>query len=419
MTAEIITIGDEILIGQIIDTNSAWIAKQLKNINISIGQITSISDSKEAIRQTLQEAAGRADIIIVTGGLGPTKDDITKITAADYFGTHLIRDEKVLAHVEDFFKQRGLEMLEINLQQADILANSEVLFNDVGTAPGMFVRQDNKYYFFMPGVPFEMKFIVTNRILPILSTLDIGQSIWTQNIITAGIGESFLANNIADIEDALPDYIKLAYLPKYGSVRMRLTAIGQDASALRQQTEEFANRIVDRALPHVISTEDLTIEEVIIKEFAKRNLTLSTAESCTGGFLAAQLTAVPGCSQIFTGGTIPYSNKLKMQLLGVTEATLSSFGAVSEQTVIEMANGSKKNFDTDYAIATSGIAGPDGGTPEKPVGTVWIAIAGKEKVITKKCQFTPNRQVNIELATAYAYNMLWNLFHTENNFTVK
>lgn len=419
MTAEIITIGDEILIGQIIDTNSAWIAKQLKNINISIGQITSVSDSKEAIRQTLQEAAGRADIIIVTGGLGPTKDDITKITAADYFGTHLMRDAKVLAHVEDFFKQRGLEMLEINLQQADILANSEVLFNDVGTAPGMFVRQDNKYYFFIPGVPFEMKFLVTNRILPILSTLDIGQSIWTQNIITAGIGESFLANTIADIEDALPDYIKLAYLPKYGSVRMRLTAIGQDASALRQETEQFANRIVDRVRSHVISTEDLTIEEVIIKEFAKRNLTLSTAESCTGGFLAAQLTAVPGCSQIFTGGTIPYSNKLKMQLLGVTEATLSSYGAVSEQTVIEMANGSKKNFGTDYAIATSGIAGPDGGTSEKPVGTVWIAIAGKEKVITKKCQFTPNRQVNIELATAYAYNMLWNLFHTENNFSIE
>ncbi|WP_270089558.1 competence/damage-inducible protein A [Sphingobacterium sp. SYP-B4668] len=419
MTAEIITIGDEILIGQIIDTNSAWIAKQLKDIHISVIQMTSISDNQEAILTTLASASQRADIVIVTGGLGPTKDDITKKTAASFFGTELIRDEVVLGHVRSFFEQRSLEMLPINEQQADILANCEVLFNDVGTAPGMWVHHQGTHYIFIPGVPFEMKFLITQRVLPKLSSLYKSGTIWTQNIITAGIGESFLADKIADIEDKLPSYIKLAYLPKYGSVRLRLTALGEHLPQLQKNTAHIASAIVDRILPYVIAIEDLSIEEVIIQQFVQKGLSLSTAESCTGGFLAAQLTAIPGCSKMYKGGIIPYSNVLKKQLLNVQESTLQAFGAVSEQTVIEMVKGLKQSLGTDYAIATSGIAGPDGGTTEKPVGTVWIAVAGKGHIISKKFLFTTNRQVNIELATAQAYILLWNLFKQENNFSMK
>jgi len=419
MTAEIITIGDEILIGQITDTNSAWIAKKLQNINISVVQMTSISDSQNAIRDTLAAASLRADIVIVTGGLGPTKDDITKKTAALYFGTELLRDENVLLHVRRFFEQRSLEMLSINEQQADVLANCTVLFNDVGTAPGMWVENNGTHFVFIPGVPFEMKFLMDNRILPRLSSLDKSGAIWMQNIITAGLGESFLADKISDIEDDLPPHIKLAYLPKYGSVRLRLTSMGDDLSDLQKQITAIASRIVDRVLPHVIATEDVTLEEVIVQEFTKRQLTLSTAESCTGGYLAAQLTAIPGCSQMYAGGTIPYSNVLKENLLDVKESTLKAFGAVSEQTVIEMVTGLKNKFRTDYAIATSGIAGPTGGTTEKPVGTIWIAVAGKEQIVSKKFLFTTNRQVNIELATAQAYILLWNVFWQENNFIAK
>ncbi|OOG15980.1 competence/damage-inducible protein A [Sphingobacterium sp. CZ-UAM] len=413
MKAEIITIGDEILIGQIIDTNSSWIAQQLRKFEVEIVQMTSIPDTEEAIFSTLKDASTRADLILVTGGLGPTKDDITKKTAAKYFGTTLIRDQKVLQHVTSFFESRNMEMLEINRQQADVLANCEVLFNDYGTAPGMLVSHAQKQYIFMPGVPFEMKHLMEQRVFPLISQQNKDIYIHHETILIGGIGESYLAEQIKDIEEELPSNIKLAYLPTLAFIRLRLSGKSKNKSDILQEVKLFKSKLLNRLKNHAVADYDTTIEAYLIKQFTQQQLTLTTAESCTGGSLAASLTANPGSSEIFVGGTIPYSNRLKQQLLGVNETTLEQFGAVSEQTAIEMATGAKTKFNTDYAIATTGIAGPGGGSAEKPVGTVWVAVAGKKEVITKKFQFSNDRLVNIERTRMNALFLLWKLLVKE------
>lgn len=413
MKAEIITIGDEILIGQIIDTNSSWIAQQLGKFEIDIVQMTSIPDTEEAIFNTLKSASARADLILFTGGLGPTKDDVTKNTAAKYFGTTLIRDEKVLQHVTSFFEARNLEMLEINRQQADVLANCEILFNDYGTAPGMLVSKEQKHYIFMPGVPFEMKHLMEKRVFPLLEQQSKDIFIHHETILVGGIGESYLAEEIKDIEEELPSTIKLAYLPTLAFIRLRLSGKSKNKSDIIQEVKLFKSKLLNRLKNHAIADYDTTIEAYLIKEFTQQQLTLTTAESCTGGSLAASLTANPGSSEIFVGGTIPYSNQLKQQLLAVKETTLNQFGAVSEQTAIEMAAGAKAKFSTDYAIATTGIAGPGGGSVDKPVGTVWIAVAGKKEIITKKFQFNNDRLVNIERTRMNALLLLWKLLVKE------
>lgn len=409
MKAEIITIGDEILIGQIIDTNSSWIAQQLGKFEVDIVQMTSIPDTEEAIFNTLKDASSRADLILITGGLGPTKDDVTKKTAAKYFGTTLIRDEKVLQHVTGFFEARKLEMLEINRQQADVLANCEILFNDYGTAPGMLVSQADKHYIFMPGVPFEMKHLMEQRVFPLIKSQHSDTVIHHETILVGGIGESYLAEEIKDIEAELPPTIKLAYLPSLAFIRLRLSGKSKNKSDIVQEVKLFRSKLLHRLKNYVIADYDTTIEAFLIKQFTQQGLTLTTAESCTGGSLAASLTANPGSSEIFVGGTIPYSNTLKQQLLDVSEATLLQHGAVSEQTAIAMATGAKTKFKTDYAIATTGIAGPGGGSIEKPVGTVWIAVAGKKEVITKKFQFNNDRLINIERTRMNALLLLWKL----------
>lgn len=413
MKAEIITIGDEILIGQIIDTNSSWIAQQLRKFEIDIVQMTSIPDTEEAIFNTLKSASARADLILITGGLGPTKDDVTKNTAAKYFGTTLIRDEKVLQHVTSFFEARNLEMLEINKQQADVLANCEILFNDYGTAPGMLVSKEQKNYIFMPGVPFEMKHLMEKRVFPLIAQQSKDIFIHHETILVGGIGESYLAEEIKDIEDELPSTIKLAYLPTLAFIRLRLSGKSKNSADILQEVKLFKSKLLHRLKNYVIADYDTSIEAFLIKEFAHQGLTLTTAESCTGGSLAASLTANPGSSEIFVGGTIPYSNRLKQQLLAVKETTLDQFGAVSEQTAIEMAAGAKATFSTDYAIATTGIAGPGGGSADKPVGTVWIAVAGKKEIITKKFQFNNDRLVNIERTRMNALLLLWKLLIKE------
>ncbi|PUV21654.1 MULTISPECIES: competence/damage-inducible protein A [Sphingobacterium] len=413
MKAEIITIGDEILIGQIIDTNSSWIAQQLGKFEIDIVQMTSIPDTEDAIFNTLKSASARADLILITGGLGPTKDDVTKNTAAKYFGTTLIRDEKVLQHVTSFFEARNLEMLEINRQQADVLANCEILFNDYGTAPGMLVSKEQKHYIFMPGVPFEMKHLMEKRVFPLLEQQSKDIFIHHETILVGGIGESYLAEEIKDIEEELPSTIKLAYLPTLAFIRLRLSGKSKNKSDIIQEVKLFKSKLLNRLKNHAIADYDTTIEAYLIKEFTQQQLTLTTAESCTGGSLAASLTANPGSSEIFVGGTIPYSNQLKQQLLAVKETTLNQFGAVSEQTAIEMAAGAKAKFSTDYAIATTGIAGPGGGSVDKPVGTVWIAVAGKKEIITKKFQFNNDRLVNIERTRMNALLLLWKLLVKE------
>ncbi|MGJ1228015.1 competence/damage-inducible protein A [Sphingobacterium siyangense] len=413
MKAEIITIGDEILIGQIIDTNSGWIAKQLLQFEVDIVQMTSIPDTEEAISTTLKEASARADLILITGGLGPTKDDVTKKTAAAYFGTTLIRDEHVLRHVTNIFESRNLKMLDINLQQADVLANCEILFNDYGTAPGMLVHQNQKKFIFMPGVPFEMKFLMEKHVLPLLAKQDPDLFICHETILVGGIGESYLAEEIKDIESELPSSIKLAYLPTLAFIRLRLSGKSRNKSDIMLQVALFKTKLLHRLQQYVIADYDTSIEPHLIKELGRRGATLTTAESCTGGSLAASITAVAGSSAIFLGGTIPYSNALKQQLLNVKEETLIQYGAVSEQTAIEMASGSKKAFSSDYAIATTGIAGPGGGTIEKPVGTIWVAVAGKKEILTKKFQFNNERLINIERTRMNALLLLWKLLVKE------
>ena len=414
MQAEIITIGDEILIGQIVDTNSAWMAQQLNAIGIRVKQVSSVADHPADIIVALTLAAGRADVILVTGGLGPTKDDVTKQTLSVYFGCGLRRDPDVLAHVEAIFSRTNRPMLDINRKQADVLDKSDVLFNEMGTAPGMWVTHKGKPYVIMPGVPFEMKHLMQERVLPRLRNMEGRQPVWHHTILTAGIGESFLAEKIADIENALPPHIHLAYLPKPGLVRLRLTAIGEHPEQLKTETTAIANRLKDRLGDHFLADEDTSLEQLIYHYMREHRLSLATAESCTGGNIARLMTSLPGSSTVFEGGAVTYSNAAKQTTLGVKAATLDAHGAVSEQTVREMAVGAQSLYRVDYAVAVSGIAGPDGGTAEKPVGQVWIAVAGKTGVVAHRFQFGNDRAINIERASVAALFMLWRLLHAEN-----
>jgi len=409
MLAEIITIGDEILIGQIVDTNSAWIARHLNDAGIRIKQISSVSDDRRHILAALNEAAGRADLILITGGLGPTKDDITKKTLCEYFGVDLVLNQGALDNVERIFTRlRGAltELLEVNRQQAMVPANCEVIQNKNGTAPCMWFNEGGKIYVSMPGVPHEMMYLMEGDIIPKLkSTLKL-PAIVHKTILTAGEGESYLASRIADIEDALPAHIKLAYLPKLGQVRLRLSGYGTDESVLKEEVKAFADKIVDRVKNVVIAEEDIPIEKAILDAMENRGLTLSVAESCTGGYISHLFTQHPGASKVFLGGGVTYSNELKVKILGVNPATLEAYGAVSEQIAGEMVAGALLNFKSDYAIAVTGIAGPDGGTPEKPVGTVFIAVANVNKTLVKKLTFGNKRLQNIERSAISALNML-------------
>ena len=409
MLAEIITIGDEILIGQIVDTNSAFIARQLNNAGISVKQISSVSDDREHILTALDEAAGRADIILITGGLGPTKDDITKKTLATYFGVGLIENKEALENVQRIFRRiRGEDaiMLDVNKQQALVPENCEVILNKNGTAPGMWFNHNGKIYVSMPGVPFEMMYMIEEEVIPKLKATFKLPVIIHKTILTAGEGESFLAEKIADIENDLPPYIKLAYLPKLGQVRLRLSADGDDAAFLKQKIDKFSARIVERVGNAVVAQEDISLEKALLDLMAEKRLTLSIAESCTGGYLSYLLTQHAGSSKVFLGGAVSYSNELKENLLGVKDETIIKYGAVSEETVIEMVKGALSNFKSDFAIAITGIAGPDGGTTEKPVGTVWIGVASAERSFIKKFTFGSKRAQNIERSAITALSML-------------
>jgi len=409
MLAEIITIGDEILIGQIVDTNSAWIAQQLNTIGIRVKQISSVSDDREHILTALAEAKSRAKIILITGGLGPTKDDITKKTLAEYFGVGLVENSEALANVEAIFlRLRGTlaNMLDINRQQALVPENCEIILNKNGTAPGMWFNQDGTIYVSMPGVPHEMMYMMEEAVLPKLkSTLKL-PFIIHKTILTAGEGESYLAKRIEDIEDSLPAHIKLAYLPKLGQVRLRLSGYGDNETVLKNEVEEFASRIVERVANVVIAQEDISLEKAILDTMAAKGLTLSVAESCTGGYISHLITQHPGASKVFLGGGVTYSNELKESILGVKHDTIEKYGAVSGEVVTEMVEGAVKHFRSDYAIAVTGIAGPGGGTDEKPVGTVWIGVSNGVKTQIKKYTFGNKRVQNIERSAISALSML-------------
>lgn len=407
MLAEIITIGDEILIGQIVDTNSAWMGVELNKIGVKVKQITSISDDANHIISALNEAQQRADVILITGGLGPTKDDITKHTLAKYFDMPLRLDEPTLEHVKAFFEKLNRPMIDVNIKQAEVPDGCTVIKNKNGTAPCMWFEHNGKIIVSMPGVPFEMKYLMTEEIIPRIQQRFEMPFIVHQSILTAGLGESFLAAQIADIEEALPLYIKLAYLPKLGQVRLRLSATGIDKAVLLAEVAAFTQRIVERIEKYVVLTEDIPFEKAILNLMEKHHLTLSLAESCTGGYLSHLFTQHPGSSKVFQGSAVTYANAVKQTILGVKEATLMEFGAVSEQTAIEMANGAVANFKTDYAIAITGIAGPDGGTEDKPVGTVWIAVANHKGAKAKMYKFANQRQQNIERSAMAAMMMLF------------
>ena len=406
MHAEIITIGDEILIGQVIDTNSAWIAQKLNLIGFKVKQITSISDDREHILSALKEAESRAQLIIITGGLGPTKDDITKPALCDYFNSKLIFNEEAYHNIEKLFLPRNLVITEINRKQAELPHNCLPLKNTEGTAYGMWFEKNNKVFISMPGVPYEMKAMLAKEVIPGIKLHFKAPAIVHRTVLTQGIGESYLSDMIAEWEEALPAYIKLAYLPSPGMVRLRLSATGEDKDALSKELDSHIKSL-QKLIPKFIYGYDLEkLEEIIGKLLLARKATLSTAESCTGGYIAHLITSVPGSSGYFAGSVVSYSNLIKEQELGVSKKDLLEFGAVSQQVVEQMALGIKKKYKTDYAIATSGIAGPTGGTPEKPVGTVWIAIASPKGAVSRKLLLGQDRKRNIVMTAFAALNKL-------------
>ena len=415
MLVEIITIGDEILIGQIVDTNSAWMARQLNAAGIRVKQITSVSDDKQHILNALKEAHQRADVILITGGLGPTKDDITKNTLAAYFNAEMVLNEAALQNVSRIFAKYNRPLLDVNHNQAMVPANCEVILNKNGTAPAMWFNYEGKIYVSMPGVPFEMMYIMEEDVIPRLKSSFNLPYIIHKTLLTVGVGESFLAEQIADIEDSLPKHIKLAYLPKLGTVRLRLSAQGENETELAAEVEHYAQKIVERVGTAVVAQEDIPLEKAILNKMEARELTLSVAESCTGGYIAHLFTQHAGSSKVFFGGAVSYSYELKESILSVNNETLWQHGAVSEETATEMVYGALQNFKSDYAIAVTGIAGPDGGTPDKPVGTVWIAVANKHKSIIKKFTFGNKRIQNIERTAITALGLLNTLLTEEQN----
>jgi nicotinamide-nucleotide amidase len=406
INAEIITIGEELLIGQVIDTNSAWISSELNLIGISVKQITSISDDKEQIIDTLNQAAKRAQLILITGGLGPTKDDITKYTLAHYFGSQLVFNESAYKNIEALFARRNLSVTELNRQQAFLPDNCTIIPNAEGTACGMWFEKDKNIFISMPGVPYEMKSMMKNTVFSLLQTHFNLEHVVHKTILTQGIGESFLAEKIEHWEDNLPAHIKLAYLPSPGIVRLRLSAKGKKQTSLAIEFEEQIKKLKEIINPYIYGYDETTLEEVIGNLLKTKKQSICTAESCTGGYIAHLITSIAGSSAYYKGSIIAYDNAVKIAQLGVNEEDLKNHGAVSKQVVEKMAQGAKDCLHTDYAIASSGIAGPDGGSDEKPVGTVWIAIAGPHGITSKVFYLGEHRGRNIQKAAVIALNML-------------
>jgi nicotinamide-nucleotide amidase len=407
LNAAVITIGDELLIGQVIDTNSAWIAQELNKSGIWLKQRLAVGDNKEEIIRALDESGREASIVIITGGLGPTADDITKPVLCDYFGGKLVVNEKVLAHVKHLFeKVFRRPMIERNLKQAEVPDVCTVLHNARGTAPGMWFEKDGKVYVSLPGVPHEMKGLMTKEVLPRLRQSFTMPFIEHRTLLTAGTGESFLAETIREWEEQLPAHIKLAYLPNYGMVRLRITGSGSNKEALDAALDIQFNKLQLLVKEWMVINEDISLPQAIGRLLKAGNKTMATAESCTGGYIAHLITANAGASAWYKGSVVSYANEVKTHLLHVSSETLQQTGAVSEGVVKEMVKGAIKELDTDYALATSGIMGPEGGTAEKPVGTVWVAAGNREKVVTHQFSFRFDRQRNIDMTANAALNLL-------------
>ncbi|MBS1638033.1 MAG: competence/damage-inducible protein A [Bacteroidetes bacterium] len=412
MNAELLTIGNEILIGQIVNTNAVWMAQQLNMAGISVVHMSSVADEKTAILKAFEDAGKRADLVLITGGLGPTKDDITKKLFSSFFDKPLVTDEEVLADVSAFFEKRGRPLTEINRRQAEVPEGCFVIRNKNGTAPGMWMEKDNTIYVSMPGVPFEMKAMVTEVVIPELQKRFTLPFIYHKTILTQGIGESMLAELISDWEDTLADkQIGLAYLPSPGMVRLRLSSKGTDSQELRNRIDTEVERVKPLIQKYIYGyeaygEEQPLLEEIVGKLLRENKLKLALAESCTGGYISHLITGVAGSSDYFNGCIVPYHNEFKHQLLKVDPAIFTTEGAVSKSCVIAMAEEVKRVFQADASIAVSGIAGPGGGTDEKPVGTVWIAVSVKDQIFAKKFIFGEHRGRNIHMTAITAMNIL-------------
>ena len=406
MNVNIVTIGDEILIGQIIDTNSAWMGQQLNLVGAKVSAIHSVSDSKEGIINALEVGLKQADVVLLTGGLGPTKDDITKKTIAEYLGTTMVFHEPTWERIQGFFKKIGRSTTPAHKEQCFMPANAQILLNKMGTAPGMWFEVDGKIVVSMPGVPYEMKYLMEFEVIPKLIKYFPGKPIAHRTILTVGEGESRIAARLENIENSLPHFVKLAYLPNLGNVRLRLTAIAENGEDIESVLAEKAAEI-EAEIPELIYGYDTeTLEAAVGKLLLERGLTLATAESCTGGFLAHKITKVSGCSAYYKGSIVAYANEIKNKELGVKKETLEKYGAVSEATVKEMVSGVLKAINTDIGISISGIAGPGGGTPDKPVGTIWLAVGNKEQMVTRKLQLSKDRLINIQYTAIQGLNMV-------------
>jgi len=404
--AELLTIGDEILYGQIVDTNSQWMSVELDKVGIKVIRKTTVGDLEQDILTALAEAEKRADIILITGGLGPTSDDLTKPCLVKYFNSELKINEEALAEVTEFFKSRGRELTELNRLQAALPTACEKITNPVGTAPGMWFDKGDKVFMSMPGVPHEMKKMMTEHVIPRLNKKYKLPVIYHKLIRTIGIGESFLAEKIADFEKSLPEHIKIAYLPSLGEVKLRLTGFGSSLTQLEAETNALSETLKEQIGQFIYGYGEDPIEVVIGRMLRDKKLTLSIAESCTGGYLSHMITSVPGSSDYFLGTMIPYAYEIKMRQLGVKPEILEKYGAVSEPTIIEMANIVRAKFNTDIGVATSGIAGPGGATPDKPVGTIWIAYSDKHHTVTKKLQLSKERMINIRMSSMAVLNLI-------------
>ncbi|WP_461533014.1 competence/damage-inducible protein A [Sinomicrobium sp.] len=408
MQAEIITIGDELLIGQVVDTNATFVAGELNSIGISVCQITSVQDEEQHILTTLKEAGERADIIVITGGLGPTKDDITKRTLCRFFEDSLVQNKEVLRHIEELFKGRvNGELSELNRSQALVPSRAEVLTNRFGTAPGMWMEKAGKVYIFLPGVPLEMEALVRDEVLPRLQDAFERPFILHRTLITYGMGESDIANMLEAWEDALPDFVKLAYLPDIGKVRLRLTAKGSDREQIEAVVDQKLKELYAILGDVIFDVEQGQPLEILLKRLlTEKGNTLALAESCTGGRIAAQLTSVPGASAYFKGGIVSYATELKKDILGIPSSLIDKYSVVSEEVACAMAKSIRKLLKTDYALATTGNAGPSKGESDAAVGTAFIGLATPERVYAQKFNFGNHREKVVNRAVTKALEIL-------------
>ena len=407
MNVTIVNIGDELLLGQVVNSNASTMGHMLTENGMEVVRTVVVGDDRRAIWQAIDSAMHKSDAVLVTGGLGPTKDDITKKLLCDYFHSELVESDVALDNVKRIFAVRGFELTPVNRAQALVPKCCQVLNNDVGTAPCMWFEREGRVLVSLPGVPHEMEWLMQNRVLPKLKQTFHTDHIINKNILTQGIGESFLSDLIEPWELALPKCIRLAYLPVAGMTKLRLTARGAQADGLHEAIDHAVKGLYQVAGQYIVGEDCETLAELVHKTLTERGLTLATAESCTGGTVASQLTAQAGASSYFRGGVVAYSNYVKEQALGVQHSTLLAHGAVSEETAREMAEGVRTRLGADLAIATTGIAGPDGGTPEKPVGTVWIAVADASHTVAQLLSFPGRRrQQNIDRTVNQAFSML-------------